>query len=179
MSMAVSENRTGEYVVLARIGRPRGVRGHFYIWPIADNLERFEALRTIYLVNRRGRLAVEVEAFEIISGKPILKVRGIDTPEDARAWNTGTLEIDEAERISLPEGEYFHDQLEGLTVVDPGGNTVGTLTKVLETPANDVYECRTTDGRVILIPAVEDFILEIDLNEGTMKIDPVPGLLED
>ncbi len=179
MGIAVSEKDTEAYVLLARIGKPRGVHGHFYIWPIADNLERFQELRKVYLVSRRARLTTEVEEFAVISGKPVLKVKDIDAPEDIKGWTGGSLEIDETDRVVLPEGEYFHDQLVGLNVVDPAGKTLGVITRILESPANDVYECRLTDGRTTLIPAVEEIVLEINLEAGTITIEPIPGLLDE
>ncbi len=76
------------------------------------------------------------------------------------------------------EGEYYHYQLLGLSVKTLQGRVVGAVKGIIETPANDVYVLEH-EGREILIPAVEDVILEVDIGGGVMIIDPPEGLLDD
>ncbi len=166
------------YITLARIGRPRGVKGEFYVRLLADNLERFHDLKKVYLVRRSERLPTELETFHVFSGKAVIKVRGIDAPEQARLWTGGFLEIDEADRASLAESTYFQDQIVGLIVVSEDGAHLGTIEKVMEMPANHVYACRTTDGREVLIPAVEDAVKKIDIKAGEMIVSLLPGLFD-
>jgi 16S rRNA processing protein RimM len=166
------------YIALARIGRPRGVKGEFYIWLLADNLERFNDLKKVYLVRRSERMPTELETFHVVSGKTVIKVRGIETPEEAKLWTGGFLEIDEADRINLPESVYFQDQIVGLNVISEDGTHLGTIEKVMEMPANHVYACRTTDGREVLIPAVEDAVKKIDVKAGEMIVSLLPGLFD-
>ncbi len=85
-----------------------------------------------------------------------------------------SLYIPEAERTALPPGEYYVDQLVGLSVRTDTGHDLGTLTDVMNTPANDVY---VTDQDV-LIPAVPDFVLDIDLDGRKILVRDVPGLRE-
>jgi len=176
--MAVGKPSDDAYIALARIGRPRGVRGEFYIRPLADNQERFYDLKKVYLTRGSKRLATELESFRILSGKAVIKVKGIDIPEQAKLWTSGHLEIDEAERIGLPERTYFHDDIIGLRVATPEGEHLGTIARVLEMPANDVYVCRTSDGGEVLIPAVENVIKKIDIQAGEMIVCPLPGLFD-
>jgi len=166
------------YIALARIGRPRGVKGEFYVWLLADNPERLHDLKKVYLVRREERLPTELETSCVVSGKMVVKVRGIDAPEQARLWTGGYLEIDEADRIDLPENTYFQDQIVGLKVVSESGEQLGTIKKVMEMPANDVYTCCTPDGREVLIPAVEDAIKKIDIKAGEMIVCLLPGLFD-
>ena len=74
------------YITLARIGRPRGVRGEFYIQPLADDYGRFSRLKTVYLAQRRRRITTEAESFKVVSGKAVFKVRQINSPEEAQVW---------------------------------------------------------------------------------------------
>jgi len=168
----------GRYISLARIGKPRGIAGEFYLRPLAEDLERFFDLRKVYMVRRNIRAAMEVESFRIVSGKPVMKLQGIDTPEDAQSWVNGYLEIDADDRVELPEGKYFQDDLIGLTVVNEEGVKLGTIEGVMEMPANDVYVCRTPNGGEVLLPAIADLIRSIDLKARTMTIGPFPGLFE-
>ena len=166
------------YITLARIGRPRGVRGEFIVWPLAEDRDRFSELKKIYLVRESKRLAAEVESFQVVSGKTVIKVKGIDAPEQVKLWTTGYLEIDAIDRVSLPQGTYFQDDIVGLKVLSDGGEHLGTIEKVLEMPANHVYTCRTPDGQEVLIPAVEDVVKKIDLKAGEMIVHPIPGLFD-
>ncbi len=176
MNAGTSEDK--EYITLARIGRPRGVKGEFYLRPLAANYERFGELKKVYLAQRKHRVATEAESFRVISGKLVLKVKGIDSPEEVKAWTSGYLEIDPTDRVKLPEGEYFQDDVVGLVVVTEDGEGLGTVERVLSFPANDVYVCRTTDGGEVLIPAIEDVVIKIDLDGGEMIVQPLPGLFD-
>jgi 16S rRNA processing protein RimM len=81
----------------------------------------------------------------------------------------------------LPEGEYYHHQVLGITVVDETDVVLGTLTEIIETGANDVYV--VSDGgspaREILIPAIKQVLLDVDLDKKTMRVHLLPGLVED
>ncbi len=167
------------YITLARIGRSRGVEGEFYIWPLAEDRTRFNRLKNVYLVSGDRRQGGIVESFAEISGKAVIKIAGIDSPEEARRWANGYLEIDVADRVELPEGQYFQDDLIGLNVVSEFGEILGKIEKVLENPANDIYLCRMPDGRSVLIPAVENVIAKIDIAGGKMIVLPMPGLFDD
>jgi len=177
--MAEKKPQRDGSIVLARIGRPRGVEGEFFIRLFAENQERLADLKKVHLVLRDKRLTTELESYRIISGKPAVKVKAINVPEQARLWTNGYLEIDESERVSLPEEVFFQDDLVGLHVVSESGEALGTVEKVLEMPAHDVYVCRTTDGVEVLIPAIEDVVKKIDLTEGKMIVDPLPGLFDE
>lgn len=176
MSAAAADD--GEFITLAQIGKPRGVGGEFYIWPLAEDVERFYQLKRVYLVRRKQRVEMEVESFRVISGKPVIKVRGIDAPEDAHDWTTGYLEIDAADRVELPPGKYFQDDLIGLAVENEHGEHLAILESVMEMPANDVYVCRTSAGNEVLVPAIESVVKKIDVKARKMIVCPLPGLFE-
>jgi len=167
-----------DYITLARIGRSRGVQGEFYAWPLAEDMERFSRLSAVYLVREKKRESHTVETAEVISGKLILKVNGIDSPEQVRFWTNGFVEIDADKRVELPDGKYFHDDIVGLKVLTEEETKIGVIEKVLEMPAHDVYVCRTITGQEALIPAIEGVILRVDLTGGMMIINPIPGLFD-
>lgn len=75
------------------------------------------------------------------------------------------------------EREFLYDEIIGLTVVTNGGQTLGVVSAVMKTGANDVYYVEQ-DGQEILIPALKTVIKEINLEDGLMTIDPLPGLIE-
>ena len=127
---------------------------------------------------RRRRITTEAESFKVVSGKAVLKVKEINSPEEVQVWTRGYVEIDPADRVELPDGIYFQDDVVGLLVITEDGEELGAVEKVLSMPANDIYVCRTTDGGEVLIPAIEDVVKKIDLPAGKMIVQPIPGLFD-
>jgi len=166
-----------ERIALGRIGRAHGITGAFRVWPYADDLERFERLHHIVLTRGTKSLPAVVSSVRIVPRCVIIQTEEVTHPEDVATWLGGDLEVAAEERVAPPAGQYFHDQIIGLRVETIEGMAAGTITRIIEGPANDVYVCQ--DGeREYLIPAVDVFIKSIDVTAGKMVIAPIPGLLE-
>jgi 16S rRNA processing protein RimM len=167
-----------ERVALGRIGKAHGIKGGFRVWPYAGDHERFGDLKQVTLHYRERTMTVDVTEVRNGNGFVILWTSQFETPEDVRPWIGGDLEVEASERITLPPGQYFHDQIIGLKVRTTEGREIGEIVDVIDGPANDVYVCH--DGtRETLIPAVGQFVREIDIEAGTMTIATIPGLLGD
>ncbi len=109
----------------------------------------------------------------------ILKLADVDTPEQAALLRGKVLYVDRT-AISLLPGEYFIQDLIGMRVVDADdGRFYGTLTDVLETGANNVYQVTFPDGKDRLVPAIEQVVIERDVDAGIMRIRPMEGLFDD
>jgi 16S rRNA processing protein RimM len=122
-------------------------------------------------------LATVVRSVRLVPGCVIVETDTVTRPEDVATWLGGDLEIAAEERVDLPAGQYFHDQIIGLNVETVDGESVGTIADIIEAPANDVYVCRSGE-RDFLIPAVDVFVKSIDVAAGRMVIAPIPGMLE-
>lgn len=109
-------------------------------------------------------------------GKPRLLISGCKSREEARLLNGTVLYVDRAEAMSHLDGRYFQFQIEGLEVQTEAGEQLGTVTGIVQTPANDVYEVTGPLGE-ILIPAVDGVIRDIDLEAGKIIVDLPAGLL--
>ena len=102
----------------------------------------------------------------------IVHFDGFENPEEAIRLR-GKVVFVKAEGLpKLPEGEYYHHQLIGLTVVDEKEQTLGVLESILETGANDVYVIRTPEGKELLLPAIEEVVLVVDLDKHQMIVRP-------
>ena len=108
----------------------------------------------------------------------ILGFEGIDTPEEAGKFRATVAYVPSADRPPLPEGQYYHHEIIGLTVVDESGKELGQLTEIIETGANDVYVVKSTESNDILLPAIQDVILGVDLSARTILVHLLPGLVE-
>ena len=159
---------TDTLVTVARIIKPFGLRGRIVVESLTDFPDRFAPGSILLLDNH---------PFEITAGRPqkhrwVLKLKGVNTPEDAEALRGAFLQVPESDLHPLPQGQFYRFQLIGLLAVTRDGKVIGTITDVLETPANDVYQVQTPAGER-LIPALPDFVVEIDLEAGRMVIEEI------
>jgi 16S rRNA processing protein RimM len=162
----------GEPVFLAvgRLRRSHGIEGEMLMDVLTGFPERLRPGKTIYLgeAHEPARLAsVRGHARELI-----VRLAGVQTPEATAPYRNMLVYVKASEMPSLPEGEYYHHQLIGLSVLDEAGTVLGELDQILETGANDVYLVKTPDGKELLLPAVEEVILEVDLEQHQMRVRP-------
>ena len=107
----------------------------------------------------------------------LLAFDGFDTPEAVGRFRNQLLYITAAEASELEEGEYYYHQLLDLDVVDDTGRQLGKLTEIVETGANDVYVVTGTSGTEILLPAIPEVVLDVDLSQKTMRVHLLQGLI--
>ncbi len=134
--------------------------------------------------DRNDRKAVSEETLEIESVKffkqfAILKFKGIDTMEAAENYRKCSLTVPRSKAVRLSRDEYYIADLIGLAVRDEDGTEIGILRDVIETGANDVYAIRLHDGREFLLPAIKQCVLEVDVENGFMRIHILEGLLDE
>ena len=162
----------GEPVFLAvgRLRRPHGIHGEIVMELLTDFPERLKTGRTMYVGESH-------EPLRIVSLRGhdralIVRFAGFDNPEGVSRLRSQMVYSKTAELPNLPEDEYYHHQLVGLAVVDEAGSPLGELTDIIVTGANDVYLVKTVDGKELLLPAIEDVVLNIDLEQRQMRVRP-------
>lgn len=160
------------------IAGTHGVRGDVKVFPTTDDPKRFRRLKSVFLTFRSVTTEHEVSNVRFQGKFVILHLSGIDTPEEARNYRNLPLMIDRKDAAPLPEGRWYIPDLIGLKVMEEDGSVLGTLTDVLQTGANDVYEVHTEDGEEILIPATYECVLQVEPEEGFMVVHLLPGLRE-
>ena len=109
--------------------------------------------------------------------KVLLKVEGIDTPEDAVKYRQRGVFVDREHAVKLSEDEYFIADLIGIGIKNEDGEDIGTLKDVIQTGANDVYQIDLKDGRELLLPAIKDCVLEVNVRENYIVVHILDGLL--
>ena len=155
-----------------------GLRGEVKIHPLTDYPERFSTLSRVFLVIDDKRALMEVEKARPHGANHLIKLKNIDSREAADALRGQYLMIPEDEVFPLPEGCYYHFQLQGLVVYDEELGCLGNLTGILETGANDVYVIKSDQYGEVLIPAIPEVVLQVDLKENIMRIRLLPGLID-
>jgi len=165
------------FLEAGKVRRPHGVRGEVVVELYTDFPERLRPKKVVYLGGNHTRLV-------ITSQRPhneglLLGFDGITTPEQAGRFRNQLIYVAVKELEELPEGEYYFHELFDLTVIDENGHTLGVLTEIMETGANDVYVVTNEEaGTEILLPAIPDVILAVDLDARTMKVHLLQGMLE-
>lgn len=155
-----------------------GVRGEVKVFPTTDDVRRFKPLKEVILDTGKERLNLEIEGVKFFKQFVILKFKGIDNINDVEKYRQKELYVTRKNAVRLSRDEYFIADLMGLRVQDEEGQEIGTLEEVLETGANDVYQIRLDDGRELLLPAIKQCVLEVNVEEGFIRIHILEGLLD-
>ena len=158
------------YLAVGKLRKPHGVAGEIVFEVITDFPERLLAGRQLFVGDEYNLLTFKnVRSFGELY---LVKIDGIDDRDTAGEYRNQYVYVDAQDSPELPDGEYYHHQLIGLSVVDDNGKELGTLTEILETGANDVYVISTPQEEEILVPALSSTILGVDLTNGLIKVKP-------
>ena len=160
------------------ISSTHGVRGEVKVFPTTDDPARFEELETVLLDTGKEKLELEIAGVKIKKNMVILKFKGYDSINDVERYRGRDLWITREQAVPLGEDENFVADLIGLAVVTDGGETLGTMKDVMFTGANDVYVVERENGKELLLPAIKDCILDVDLENGVMTVHVLDGLLD-
>ncbi len=165
-----------KYLETGKIVSIHGLKGEVKIQPWCDSPEYLCGFKRLY--SKTGEQVFNVERIRPQGNMVIAKLKGIDTPEQAQALRGRILYIDRDD-ADLPKGSYFVADLIGLEVRDESGRVFGTISDVLQTGANDVYEIKNNDGKLYYIPAIPSVILSTDIQGEKMTIYPMEGLFDE
>lgn len=154
-----------------------GVRGEVKVFPTTDEAERFLELDYVILDTGRELRKLEIQNVKFFKNLAILKFKGIDNINDIEMYKGRDLWIPREEGQELEEGEYYVADLIGMNVLLEDGTVFGTLKDVMETGANDVYVIDTKDRGEVLLPAIRECILDVNVEESTMTVHLMKGLL--
>lgn len=166
-----------QFLEAGRITKLQGLKGELRMQYYCDGPERLDGLKTLYL--DKGKTPVGLTASRYLkSDVTVIKLEGIDTPEDAQKLIGRTLYLNRND-LALSEDEWFIADLIGLSVVDAdNGRVYGKIDEIYQNGSTDVYSLRTPEGKQYLFPAIPEVLLETDLDGGRIVIRPLPNLFE-
>ena len=171
-----------KYLRVGVITSPHGVRGEVKVYPTTDDVMRFKKLDKVILDLGRGETReLKIRQVKFFKNMVILKFKGYDNINDVETWRQKDLLITREQAVTLQPDEYFITDLIGLLVKDDTGAEVGTeknVKDVLETGANDVYVVALPNGKELLLPAIKDCILNVDIEAGEMTVHILDGLMD-
>lgn len=160
------------------VTQTHGIRGEVKVFPTTDDAARFKKLKEVILDTGKERLNMEIESVKFFKQYVIIKFKGYDSINDVEKYKNGKLLVTREKAVKLTKNEYFIADLIGLQVVTDEGDPFGVLKDVLTTGANDVYVVTRPDQSEVLLPAIKECIRNIDMEQGSMTVHIMDGLLD-
>ena len=159
------------------ITQTHGIRGEVKVFPTTDDPKRFRRLKEVILETGKEKRILEIEGVKFFKQFVILKFKGFDNINDIECYKGKNLYVTRENAVKLAKNEYFIADLIGLAVYDEEGKPLGELTDVRQTGANDVYTVKLIEGGEVLLPAIKQCILAIDMENRKMKVHIMEGLM--
>ena len=160
-----------DLVLIARIGKPHGIRGEVSIQSFSHDDRRFQKLKHVLLRLPSGEIAARaISSVRLLPTGILLKFEGIDDRDAAETLRNAEILIPESERPKLPEGRAYYDQIIGMSVVDDAsGVEIGIVKNVLDMPAGDVFVLDLNSTEHLVTNAGEE-VRKIDVSKNEMRV---------
>ncbi len=160
------------------IANTHGVHGEVKVYPTTDDVQRFKKLKSVFLDTGKEQKFLEIESVKFFKNLAILKFKGIDTINDIEKYKGKDLLITREQAVPLKKDEYFICDLIGCQVVTEEEEKVGKLVEVIQTGANDVFVVKGSGKKEILIPYINDCVLDVSMEEKKVVVRLLPGLAD-
>jgi 16S rRNA processing protein RimM len=157
-----------------------GVRGELKVELLTDDPYRFDRLSRVYLgLEGQEPVSWPLVGYRLHKGRALLQLKGCNDRSSAESLRRHVVQVPIEEAIPLQEGEYFEHQILGLEVWTVSGENLGRVGEIIHTGANEVYVVgdEGSDRREILVPAISDVVLEVNLETGRLVVELPEGLI--
>ena len=163
-----------DWIPVGRVTRTHGLKGELKFFPTDQEDLAVRSVQQILL----GEAKLKIKSVRGAKSPFIIKFEGVDSIEAAQSLAGQEVLVAREDFESLPEGEYYRFEIEGLKVFDDTGKYYGVIEDIIETGSNDVYVVREND-KEWLIPMIDSVVQSIDLEQGKLIFHCVEGLFED
>lgn len=167
-----------QYLRVGVISSTHGVRGEVKVYPTTDDIKRFDYLKETILDTGKEYITLHVTGVKYFKNMVILRFEEFDNVDQVVPYKGMDLLVTRENAIPLEEGQQFIADLIGCDVITDQGENLGKLTDVLKTGANDVYVVKMESGREVLLPVIEQCVLEKDIENKIVKVHVMKGLLD-
>lgn len=165
-----------QFLQVGVISSTHGIRGEVKVFPTTDDAARFKKLKKVLLDTGKEQLELEVQSVKFFKQFVIVKFKGIDNINDIEIYKGKSLLVPREDAVALGKDEYYIADLIGMEVFTEEGR-LGVLKDVMETGANEVYIIDSNRHGEVLIPAIKQCILDVDIEGRKMKIHLMDGLI--
>lgn len=166
-----------KYLEIGQIVNTFGIKGMVKVKPFTDNIERFSNLEKIYIKNKSGQTEYKIQEVKYHKNMVLIKFEGIENPEQADLLRNSYLIVDREAEEPLEAGRYYIVDMIGLDVFTDDNEYLGKLEDIYNTGSNDIYVVKNELGKQILLPAIEDVIKNIDMDNKKVIVHLIPGLV--
>ena len=161
---------------IAKLRKVFGLRGEFKIDSYSRTADEFETVDGVLMgMSEHSTVPCKIESVKMRGEEICLKLVGVDDKTAADMLRGQFLFVEESKRKKLSDNQFFIDELIGCSVVNEKGKVLGMLSSIERSPAHNVYNVRTSAGYVML-PAVPEFIVNVDIEKKTIVVRPPEGM---
>ena len=167
-----------KYLEIGQIVNTFGIKGQVKVVPFTDDITRFDELKEIYVEKKNELKLFQIEQVNYKKNMVILKLKGIETVEEAEKLRNCYLKIDRKDAKKLPKDTYFIVDLLGLDVYTDEGKLLGKVDDIYNAGSSDIYVVKDELGKQILLPAIKDVLKEVDLENQKIIVHLIKGLVD-
>ncbi len=165
-----------EFFRVGVITSTHGVAGEVKVFPTTDDSRRFKKLKEVILDTGKERMTLHVVQVKFVKQMAVLKFKEFGNINEVQRFKGASLLVPREHAVKLSKDEYFIADMIGIRVVSDEEEDLGTLKDVIQTGANDVYVVQKDGEAELLIPAIRDCILDVNVAEKSMRVHLLPGL---
>lgn len=163
---------------IGSVSTTHGVHGEVKVYPTTDDPGRYKKIKEVILDNGKEKKTAHIEQTKFFKQMVIVKFKECNSMDEAEKLRGYELYVTREHAIPLNKNEYYIADLIGMKVLTDEGSELGMIDDVLQTGANDVYVVKQPSGKDVLLPAIKDCILSVDVEAGLMKVHVLDGLLD-
>ncbi len=171
-----------QFLQVGVISSTHGIRGEVKVFPTTDDPGRFKKLKKVWLDTGKERQSLEIQGVKFFKQFVIVKFKGIDNINDIEQYKGKSLLVSREDAVELEEDEYYIADLIGMKVYtderESDEEVFGILKDVIETGANEVYAVDSEKYGEVLIPAIRQCILRVDVENQKMEVHLLDGLID-
>lgn len=165
-----------ELLQVGVISSMHGVHGEVKVFPTTSDPNRYKYLKEVLLDTGKEKITLKLKGVKFFKQFVIVKFEGYDNPNDIEKYKGKPIYVTRENAVKLEKDEYFVADLYDIVVYEDNGEKLGVLTDVIETGSNDVYTIKCCDGSELLLPAIKQCILSVDISERKMIVHVMDGL---
>ena len=168
-----------DYFEIGKIVNTQGIKGDLRVVPMTDDPTRFELLDFVYVFTKNGIEEINIEKVWYHKKFVILKLEGIDDMTAAEKYKNSMVKIPADKALPLAEDEFYIRDIYGIAVHTEQGEDLGILEDIIQTGANDVYVVSDGKKKELLIPAIKQCIINVDVENKVMTVRLLKGLRDE
>ena len=163
---------------VGKIVNTHGLRGEVKVVPWTDYPEVFEDIEYVYVIRKNERQKLNIKGIKYQKNNLILKLDTINDIDEAQQYKNQVLYAERDMLGELPDGVYYIADLIGLEVVTDTGESVGVIADVFNTGSNDIYDVKREGKKNLLLPVIDEVVLDIDIDAKKVTVHMMEGLDE-